>query len=69
MHLKDWIHGEEEQILGEGDMDLVEVAKALTELNFTGPVNLEYELFPENPVPGMAKGLENWDAACKQAMG
>lgn len=63
LHLKDWIHGGEEQILGEGDLDLVEVAKALKEINFKGPLNLEFELSPEDPVPGMAKGLENWKQA------
>jgi len=68
LHLKDWVHEGEEQILGEGDMDLKEVAKALKEIKFAGPIMLEYELFPDNPVPGMAKGLENWDAACKEAL-
>ncbi|MBI1317725.1 MAG: TIM barrel protein [Candidatus Hydrogenedens sp.] len=68
LHLKDWIHDGEEQILGEGDIDLKEVAKALRDIKFTGPVMLEFELFPEDPVPGMAKGLENWDAACKEAL-
>lgn len=63
LHLKDWVHGGEEQILGEGDMDLVEVAKALKEIKFTGPLNLEFELSEMDPVPGMAKGLENWKQA------
>lgn len=63
LHLKDWVHGGDEQILGNGDMDLVEVAKALKALNFDGPLNLEFELDSENPVPGMKAGLENWSKA------
>lgn len=69
LHLKDWIHGGEEQIVGEGDMDLVAVAKALLALDFQGPVNLEFELSPDNPVPGMQAGLKNWAEAVKTAMG
>ena len=63
MHLKDWVHGEEEQILGEGDMDLIEVAKVLKKINFAGPLMLEFELFDKNPAPGIIKGLENWQKA------
>lgn len=63
LHLKDWIHGGEEQILGEGEMDLGAVAKALKALEFNGVAVFEYENEPENPVPDMAKGLANWRAA------
>lgn len=67
MHLKDWVHGGEEKIVGEGDMDIVATAKALKALNFTGPIMLEYEESPDNPVPDMAVGLENWAKACAEA--
>jgi sugar phosphate isomerase/epimerase len=67
MHLKDWVHEEDEQILGEGDMDLVAVAKTLKKIEFTGPIMLEFELDKENPVPGMLKGLENWKKALESA--
>ncbi len=63
VHLKDWIVGGEEQILGEGDLDLRSVARALRDIGFSGPLSLEYELQPENPVPGMRRGLENWASA------
>ena len=67
LHLKDWIHGGEEQIVGEGDLDLLALAKVLKGMNFTGPVVLEYENHPDNPVPDMAKGIANviaaWEAA------
>jgi sugar phosphate isomerase/epimerase len=67
MHLKDWVHKGEEQILGEGDMDLVAVAKVLRKIKFTGPIMLEFELFEDDPVPGMIKGLENWKKAVAAA--
>lgn len=63
LHLKDWRHGGEEQILGEGDMDLAAVAKALREIEFDGPIMMEYENSPESPVADMKKGLANWLAA------
>jgi sugar phosphate isomerase/epimerase len=67
LHLKDWKHGGAEQIVGEGDMDLVAVAKALKSIKFTGPIMLEYEDHEDDPVPYMKKGLENWQKACDQA--
>jgi len=63
MHLKDWIQGGEEQILGEGDIDLVAVAKALKAIKFAGPLMIEYENSPENPGPDMAIGIANWQKA------
>ncbi len=67
VHLKDWIHGGEEQALGEGDMDLVAVARALKAIGFAGPIIMEYELDPDGPVPGMIRGLESWRAATEEA--
>lgn len=67
LHLKDWVHGGKEQILGEGDMDLVAVAKALKAIKFSGPIVMEYEESPDNPVPDMKKGWENWKKAVAQA--
>ncbi len=67
VHLKDWTIGGDEQILGEGDMDLVAVARALLDINFTGPIVMEYEESPENPVPDMRIGLANWHAAVQAA--
>src|SRR5690606_18501371 len=63
LHLKDWVHGGDERILGEGDIDLPGVAKALKALDFKGPLNLEFELDSENPVPGMQAGLAHWAKA------
>ncbi len=67
LHLKDWVHGGEEKILGEGDMDLLEVAKALKAIGFNGPMVMEYEESPENPVPDMKKGWANWIDAWNKA--
>lgn len=67
LHMKDWIHGGEEKILGEGDIDLVAVAKALKALKFKGPLMLEYENSPDNPGPDMAIGLQHWQKAVDEA--
>lgn len=67
LHLKDWVTGGEEQILGKGDMDLEAVAKALRDISFRGPLMVEYENSPDNPGPEMAIGLENWDSAIVEA--
>ena len=63
VHLKDWRHEGEEQIVGEGDMDLKKTATALDEIGFDGPIILELELDPEDPLPGATQGLRNWRAA------
>ena len=63
LHLKDWIHEGEEQILGKGDMDLAAVAMALKDIKFAGPLMIEYENSPENPGPDMAIGIANWQKA------
>lgn len=67
MHLKDWKHGGREQTVGEGDLDLIALAKELKALRFAGPIMLEYEDHPDDPVPYMKKGLENWQKACDRA--
>ena len=67
LHLKDRVFGGEERIVGEGDMDLVAVAKALKEIRFDGPIMLEYEVNPANPVPDMKQGLSAWRAAVRMA--
>lgn len=66
VHLKDWTFGGEEQIIGEGDMDLAKVAEALLRCGFSGPMMLEYELSPEGPVEDMKKGIHNWRTAVAQ---
>ncbi len=64
LHLKDWTIGGDEQILGEGDMDLIAVARSLKSIGFAGPIVMEYENSPEHPVPEMIVGMNNWLEAC-----
>jgi sugar phosphate isomerase/epimerase len=67
LHLKDWKHGGEEQIVGKGDLDVVKVAAALEAIGFDGPNMLEYEEQPENPAPDMKIGVANWREAVAKA--
>lgn len=46
-------------IQGEGDLDMPAFFAALKEINFTGPLSLEYEEDKDNPMPGMKTSLEN----------
>ncbi len=62
VHLKDWVVGGDEKIVGEGDMDLAKVAAALKAIDFDGPIAFEYELSPDAPVEDMLQGLTNWRA-------
>ncbi|MBI3119586.1 MAG: sugar phosphate isomerase/epimerase [Candidatus Hydrogenedentes bacterium] len=67
LHLKDWVHEGKEQIIGKGDLDVIKLAEALGALNFQGPIMLEYEESPKNPVPDMKQGIENWNKAVSAA--
>jgi inosose dehydratase len=67
VHLKDWTVGGEEQILGEGDMDVTATVQALKAIGFQGPIMMEYELSPDNPVADMRQGLACWRAAAAKA--
>ncbi len=63
VHLKDWRHDGDEAVLGEGGVDLEGVAAALANAGFSGTVMLEYEAHPDDPVPHMRRGLDNWREA------
>ena len=58
VHLKDFDAESEEQIVGQGRLNLVETFQALLDVGFKGPLSLEYESHMENPVPSMREGLE-----------
>ena len=58
VHLKDFDAESEEQIVGNGRLNLVETFRALVDVGFKGPLSLEYESHMENPVPSMREGLE-----------
>jgi sugar phosphate isomerase/epimerase len=58
LHLKDFDPEKKEEVtVGRGVLDVPGVVKALKDVGFQGYVNLEYELNPMNPTPGMADGL------------
>jgi sugar phosphate isomerase/epimerase len=69
VHLKDVKSDggkKKEVILGQGDLDLVGLLKALKESGFKGGLAVEYEEEPENPVASIAKGLDAVKAAVKR---
>jgi len=43
--------------VGDGVLPVAAMFKQLMQMNYSGMVNLEYELEPENPMPGMIKSL------------
>jgi sugar phosphate isomerase/epimerase len=47
----------EGRIVGEGVIDIPGVLKALLQVRFSGHLGLEYELTPDNPLPGMKQSL------------
>ena len=55
---KDGKHGKE-FIVGEGPLDLKAVLKALLEWRFAGPISIEYEVHPENPMEDLKITLAN----------
>lgn len=44
-------------IVGEGAMPVAAIFKQLVAMNFTGTINLEYEIDAENPLPGMQRSM------------
>ncbi|HDP33553.1 MAG TPA: sugar phosphate isomerase/epimerase [Candidatus Hydrogenedentes bacterium] len=60
LHLKDWKNGGEETVIGEGDLDLLRTVASLRAINFDGFICMEFELDPEDPTPGMMRGMKNW---------
>ncbi len=57
VHLKDVNEQKRDVGIGEGILDLRGFVKALKEVGFNGAFMLEYELEPQNPVPGIRKSL------------
>jgi inosose dehydratase len=65
VHLKDLNAENHDQVLGQGAADIPAFLEALKEVGFNGPLNLEYEIEPDNPVPSMKKCLEYLEGVCK----
>ncbi len=60
MHMKDLGSFEDRKsqcAVGEGLMPVEDIFRQLQAITFQGFVNLEYEIFPEDPLPGMQKSF------------
>jgi sugar phosphate isomerase/epimerase len=60
VHIKDLgsLSAKESQCdVGEGAMPIVAIFKQLKKMNYTGCVNLEYEINGDDPLPGMQKSF------------
>jgi len=58
VHLKDVNERKQDVLVGTGVLDIRGFVKALKEVGFKGAFMLEYELEPQDPVPGIRKSLE-----------
>lgn len=58
VHLKDVNEQKRDVVVGTGVLDIRGFVKALKEVGFKGAFVLEYELEPQDPVPGIKKSLE-----------
>jgi sugar phosphate isomerase/epimerase len=60
MHVKDladFMDKDSQVAVGDGAMPIPAIFKQLQKMNYKGGVMLEYEIHPENPVPGMQKSF------------
>ena len=60
MHMKDlksFTNARSQCAVGEGLMPVEGIFRQLQMMNFEGCVNLEYEIFPDNPLPGMKQSF------------
>ncbi|MEO6910401.1 MAG: sugar phosphate isomerase/epimerase [Edaphobacter sp.] len=60
IHMKDLSESrvkESQVAVGDGLMPVRQIFQALIEMRYPGQVDLEYEIFPENPMPGVVKSF------------
>lgn len=60
IHMKDLAKSnvkESQVAVGDGLMPVPQIFKALIEMNYPGQVDLEYEIFPSDPMPGVIKSF------------
>jgi len=60
MHMKDLAQSnvkESQVAVGAGIMPVRDIFKALIEIKYPGNVDLEYEIFPDNPMPGVIESF------------
>ena len=55
--LRDLKVAESQCIVGEGKIPIVEIFRQLEAMRYAGYVNLEYEIEPDNPMPGMKQSF------------
>ena len=55
--LRDFKSAESQCIVGEGKMPIPEIFRQLRAIHYAGYVNLEYEIEPDNPLPGMKQSF------------
>jgi len=65
IHLKD-MKSKREVVVGQGDLDLVGLLRALREIAFSGYFSLEYESKPDDPIPGLRQCLSAVREAVEQ---
>lgn len=60
LHMKDLANMSERDsqvAVGEGKMPVAEIFKQLSKMDYQGYVNLEYEIFADDPLPGMKQSF------------
>ncbi len=55
--LRDLTNAESQCIVGEGAMPIAAILRQLVTMNYTGCVNLEYEIDADDPLPGMKQSM------------
>lgn len=55
--LRDFSSVDSQCIVGEGKIPIAEIFRELRRIRYTGYVNLEYEIEPDNPLPGMKQSF------------
>jgi sugar phosphate isomerase/epimerase len=55
--LRDLKVAESQCTVGEGKMPTAEIFRQLEKMKYPGYVNLEYEIEPDNPMPGMQQSF------------
>ena len=55
--LRDFKSAESQCIVGEGKIPIAEIFQQLRAVGYNGYVNLEYEIDPDNPMPGMRQSF------------
>jgi sugar phosphate isomerase/epimerase len=55
--LRDFTSAESQVAVGEGKMPVADIFRQLRAIRYQGYVNLEYEIEPDNPLPGMKQSF------------